>query len=173
MRAAELVKVALVASVFTVFGVGAVYAATTTVTATIKFLTDLTITPVTQPNFGYVQAATAGTYTLSATTGLVTASGVGLTEGGSPAAGNFLIKGSGNQAITVKTSAYVVNGTSTPSNATCKYGAGVETACDAGISVAAPGTSGTTLLLGLKVVTTGAADNQTETPSFTLAVTYN
>ncbi|HTK85048.1 MAG TPA: hypothetical protein VL625_08180 [Patescibacteria group bacterium] len=173
MKATEIGKIALVATAFTLFGVGAVYAATTTVTATIKFVSDLTISQVTAMNFGYVQAATAGTYTLS-TAGVVTPSGVGVTEGGPVAAGDYLISGSATQTITIKTSGYSANGgTSTPSLATCDYNSTGSQACDAGISVAAPGAAGKHVKLGLKVVTTGGADGSTDSPQFTLTVTYN
>lgn len=171
MKVAELGKIALVAAAFTLFGVGAVYAATTTVTATIKFVSDLTITLVTAPNFGYVQAATAGTYALD-TAGVVTPSGGGVLEGGTVAAGNYLIKGSASQAITINTNGYTASGASTPSAARCKYGAGAEVACT-GVAGAAPGAAGTTLLVGLTVTTTNAgADGATNTPSFTLSVVY-
>jgi hypothetical protein len=153
------------------FGISGAYASTQVVTATIKFLTHLAITTVTSPNFGYVEAATAGTYTLN-TAGLVTASGVGLKEGGVEAAGHYLIKGSTSQAINISTSGYTVSGASTPSAATCKYGAGVETACDGGIAGAAPTAGGTSVLIGLKIVTTGGVDGTTDTPSFTMAVVY-
>lgn len=171
MRAAEIGKIALVAAAFTLFGVGAVYAATTTVTATIKFVSDLTITQNTAPNLGYVQAATAGVYTLS-TAGTVTPSGGGVTQGGPAAAGNYTIRGSASQAITISTSGYTASGASTPSAATCKYGAGSEVACTS-VAGAAPTTTGTTLLVGLTVTTTNAGtDGTTNTPSFSLTVVY-
>jgi hypothetical protein len=171
MKAIEIGKIALVATAFTLFGVGAVYAATTTVTATIKFVSDLTITQVAAPNFGYVQSATAGTYVLD-TTGVVTPSGGGVTEGGPAAAGNYTIKGSASQAITINTSGYTASGASTPSAARCKYGGGSEVACTS-VAGAAPTTSGTTLLIGLTVTTTNAGtDGTTNSPSFTLSVVY-
>lgn len=171
MRAAEIGKITLVAAAFTLFGVGAAYAATTSVTATIKFVSNLTITQNTAPNFGYVQTATAGVYTLN-TSGTVTPSGGGVTQGGSPAAGNYTIAGSASQAITISTSGYTASGASTPSAATCKYGAGSEVACTS-VAGAAPGAGGTTLLVGLTVTTTNAGtDGTTNTPSFSLTVVY-
>ena len=76
-------SVALMSCAAVMFGIGGAYAATTTVTASIKFLTDLTITQVNAPNFGNVKALTAATYVLS-TAGGVTG---GTTEGGTPQAG--------------------------------------------------------------------------------------
>jgi hypothetical protein len=154
-----------------VLGAGTAWAVTT-VTATVKFVTDLSVATVTSPSFGYVQAATAGTYTLD-TGGIVTASGVGKLEGGAPAAGNFTITGSASQPINISASGYsAAGGTSTPSLATCKYNGVVVAGADCtGVGLTAPG-AGKTLLVGLKIVTTGGADGSTDSPTFNLTIVY-
>ena len=154
-----------------VLGAGAAWAATTTVTATLKFLTDLTVTTNNGPNFGYVKAATVGTYVLS-TAGVLTPSGGGVSEGGVPAAGSYTIKGSGTQLINISDGNYVAVGASTPTAGTCKYGGAASGTCNQA-GLAAPGAGGTTLLVGLTVTTSAAgADNQTDTPHFDLTIVY-
>jgi len=171
MQTKKILMTSVIVVTAALAGVGGAYAATQTVTATIKFLTDLTIAQVTAPNFGYVKAAQVGTYVLD-TTGAITPSGGGVVEGGVPAAGNYLIKGSGSQIINISTGGYTVSGASTPSAATCKYGAGAAAACTL-VGQAAPTAGGTTLLMGLQIATTAAAiDGQTDTPSLTLTVVY-
>ena len=146
--------------------------ASQSVTADISFDTPLSLTPVASIQFGTVKALQAGTYVID-TTGAVTASGGGLWLYGTPAAGNLTVAGSATQTITISTGSYVANGGVTPSAATCKYGAAVAAACDAGLSVAAPGAS-TTLLLGVQVVSDNTPTaGTTSTPSFTVTAVYN
>jgi len=153
-------------------GIGAAYAATTTVTATIKFLSDLSITVVSQPNFGYVKAGQIGTYVLDPLTGLVTASGGGVVEGGTTNAGVYTITGSASDTINISASGYTVSGASTPSAANCSYNGGAEVANCAITAGVAPG-AGKTLKVGLQIATTAAGvDNTSNTPSFTLTVVY-
>ena len=162
----------LVAGASTLFGIGGAYAAVQTVTASIKFLADLSWTQVATPNFGYVKALQAGTYALD-TAGVVTPSGGGVLMGGTPVAGNYTIKGSGTQLINVTDSNYVANGASTPSLGRCKYGLGAEVSCTAMNGLAAPTGAGTAMLVGLTVVTTAlGADNQLDSPHFDLTVVY-
>jgi hypothetical protein len=166
MKIRQLNSLILVAFVSIISGIGGAYAATQTVTATIKFLSDLTITQTTAPNFGYVKAATAATYVLS-TAGAVTG---GTSEGGAPAAGSYTLAGSATQLINISAGGYTANGASTPSLATCKYnGVAIAGADCTGAGLAASGP----LLVGLTVTTTAAgADGVTNTPSFTLTVVY-
>jgi hypothetical protein len=152
-----------------VLGAGTAWAVTT-VTSTIKFVTDLSVATVASPNLGYVKAGVTGTYALD-TTGAVTAGGTGVKEGGVPAAGHYTITGSASQAININDGNYVVSGASTPSLARCRYGAGAETSCT-NLNVAAPG-GGTALFVGLTVTTSAAgADNQTDSPKFDLTIVY-
>jgi len=169
MKPCKFRALALLVTASTLLGIGSAYAAVQTVTSTIKFFSDLSFTFVASPNLGYGKAGTAGTYILS-TAGVVT--GTGVSEGGVPAAGNYLIKGSGTQAINLTSGNPVVSGDSTPSAFTCKYGAAASGTCtQAGL--AGPGAAGTTLLIGLTVTAAGASvDGQTDTPKFDLTVVY-
>jgi hypothetical protein len=171
MKMHQLRSMALVSSAAILFGVGAANAAVQTVTSTIKFVTDIAISMNATPNFGAVKALQAGTYVLN-TAGTVTASGGGVKEGGTPAAGSYTITGSGSQAITITSGNYANSGASTPSAATCKYGTGSEVACT-NVSAAAPTTGGTVLLVGLTVTTNASgADSQIDHPAFDLTVVY-
>jgi len=171
MKTQKLRSMVLLAGAVTLFGIGAAHAAVQTVTSSIKFLADIAVSMNITPNFGSVKAGQAGTYVLS-TAGTVTASGGGVKEGGSPAAGSYTITGSSSQAINITDGNYVANGASTPSAAKCKYGAGSEVSCT-NLNVAAPGAGGTILLVGLTVTTTAlGADNQTDHPAFDLTVVY-
>ena len=172
MKFSKFRTVALLACATTLMGAGSAFALTQTVTASIKFLSDLTVTPVASPNFGYVKAGQAGVYALN-TAGTLTPSGGGVVEGGTPVVGNYLIKGSASQLINITDGNYVANGASTPSAGRGKYGAGAEVACTGMNGLAAPGAAGTTLLVGLTITTTAAGvDNQTDTPHFDLTIVY-
>jgi hypothetical protein len=171
MKPSKLRTMALLVSASTLLGIGAAYADVVSVQSSIRFLTHLAFGTISAPNFGDVQAATAGTYVLD-TSGGVTATGLGVKEGGTPAAGSYTITGSTHQAFNISAGNYSPNGgTSTPSLATCKYN---------GVAVAGADCTGTgltagaalPLLVGLTVVTTGAADNVTETPKFDLTIVY-
>jgi hypothetical protein len=154
----------------TVFGLGSAYAAVQTVTATIKFFSDITITQNAAPNFGYVKAGKAATYILS-TAGAVR--GTGIRESGTPAAGSYTISGSGSQTINISSGNFVASGDSTPSAPTCKYGGASPATCTQAGLAAPTGIWGTTLLVGLTVTTAGAAtDGQTDTPAFDLTIVY-
>jgi hypothetical protein len=157
-----------------VLGAGTAWAVTT-VTAKLTFVTDLTVTTNNGPVFGYVKAATIGTYVLS-TGGVVTPSGGGVLEGGTgvnaPAAGSYTIKGSGSQLINISDGNYQANGSSTPSAGTCKYGGAASGSCNQA-GLAAPTAVGTTLLVGLQVNTSaGGVDGTTDSPHFDLTVVY-
>ena len=162
----------LLSGALIIFGVSSSYAATTVVTATIKFFTDLTVAVVTAPNFGDVKAGQAGVYVLDPLTGLVTASGGGVTEGGVTAAGSYTIAGSTTQVINISAGGYTPSGASTPSAANCSYNSGAEVANCAITGGAAPG-AGKNLKVGLQINTTAAAtNNEVDTPSFALTVVY-
>ena len=151
---------------------GAAYAATQSVTANIKFDTPLSLTKKNDITFGTVKAAQAGTYVIS-TSNAVTPSAGGVWLYGTPAAGSITVAGSTTDTVTISTGGYTAQGGVTPSAATCKYGTGAAAACDAGISVAAPGAS-TPLLIGVQVAADGTqAAGSTATPSFTVTVVYN
>ena len=160
---------ALVAGVSTLYGLCGAYAAVLPVTSTIKFMSDITFVSTSGPNFGYVKAATVATCVLS-TAGVVTGC---TSEGGTPAAGVYTIKGSGTGLINISANGYTLNGTSTPSLATCSYNSvAVGGANCTGTGLAAPGAAGLPLLVGLTVATTGGVDGTTDSPTFNLNVVY-
>ena len=151
----------------------AAYAANTTVTSSIKFLSDLTIGTTNGPNFGDVKAATVGTYVLS-TAGIVTASGGGIIEGRTPQAGNYTITVSKGGLINIFANNYLAaGGSSTPKLATCTYkGVAVAGPDCTGTGLAPPGAS-SALVVGLTVTTTaGGLDGVTDHPTFTMNVVY-
>lgn len=147
-------------------------AATQSVTANVTFDAALTLTKVSDINFGIVKASTAGTYVIS-TAGVVTPSGGGVVVGGTPAAGNITIAGSTTQTVAISTGSYVANAGVTPSAATCAYNGGASTACDTPLTAqTAPG-AGKTLKLGVTAVSNGtSAAGTTAAPTFTVTVIY-
>jgi hypothetical protein len=152
------------------FGAGDIArAANQTVTSTIKFFSDIVITQVTPPNFGYVRAATVATCVLDPVTSAVTGCA---SEGGTPTAGSYTIAGSSTQLINISAGGYTAQGASTPSAASCAYNGGAAVPGCSISGAAAPG-AGKNLKVGLSVATTAAAtDGTTNTPSFTLTVVY-
>ena len=173
MKPCKSRTLALLVTASALLGLGTAYALPTlTVTSDIKYFSDISFTTALTPDFGYAKAATAGVYALD-TAGVLTPSGGGVIEGGTPHAGSYHIIGSGTQGITISAGNPQLNGGhSTPSAFKCKYGVAAETSC--GISVAAPGASpGTALLVGLTVTATAATlDGDHDTPSFDLTVVY-
>lgn len=165
--------IALLSAASIMIGMGSAYAATTTVTSTIKFITDLSVTEVTPPNFGYAKAGAAGTYILK-TDGTIDAASTGTPEGGTLAAGDYTITGSASQAINISVGNYVADGASTPSAATCNYNSAGEVPCtDASMTGAAAPGAGTDLKLGLTVTAAGGStDGEVDHPKMDLTVLY-
>lgn len=167
--------IALLSSASILIGIGSAYAATQTVTAHIKFVTDITVTENKYPDFGDVVAGVADTYTLS-TAGAVTAAGSGKWEGGTSQAGNYTITASAGTPMEMYVGTYTAgtNGT-TAANAICNYNAAGDAACGTSGSpdlIASPVASAT-LLIGLDATTLATStDGQTDNPSFDLHVVY-
>jgi hypothetical protein len=151
---------------------GGAYAATQSVTANMTFDTALSLTKVSDINFGLVKASTSGTYTIS-TAGVVTPSSGGVVIGGTPNAGNITIAGSTTQTVAINTGTYVADHGVTPSAATCAYNGGASTACDTPLTAqTAPG-AGKTLLLGVTAASDGTAGaGVTAAPTFIVTVVY-
>ena len=177
MKPCKFRALALLVTASALLGAGGAYAATTVVTASIKFLSDVTISALSpQPSFGNVKALTVGTYVLS-TAGTVTPSGGGVLEGGSPHAGSTTITASAGNAINIFASGYTngVTDATVPSAATCNYNGAGEVPCGTAgtpMAIAAPVASAT-MLVGLTVLTTvTATSGTTDNPSFTLNVVY-
>lgn len=175
MKAPKSARIALLTAASLIVGATTAYAATATVTSSIRFLTHITITQVTAPNFGNVSTGVVDDYTLS-TAGVVTAAGgAAHLEGGTTAAGDYTVVASTAQGINIYASGYTASGGTTPSAATCKYDAGVETSCAAvgtPLAIGSPLASAS-LKVGLTVHADGTdADGSTKTPSFTLNVVY-
>ena len=149
---------------------------TPTVSANAVFITPLAATVNNNASFGYLKAATGGTYVLS-TADVVTASAGGVTIGGTPLAASLSITGSGTQLIDViVTFGAAVSGV-TPSLPRCLYGAGSETACDVAMTgLGAPTSGGTTLLIGMKIVADGVSQPDSATPiniPIPVTISYN
>lgn len=149
---------------------GAAFAASQNFVANIAFATPLTLTKISDLDFGTVRAGQAGSYTLS-TAGTVTTVG-GEIIGGTPQAGELTIAGSLTQTININTSGLTPNSGVTPSAPTCAYDGGVEAPCTL-TNQAAPG-AGKTLLVGLTLDADGTqADGTLATPNFNVDVVYN
>jgi len=164
----------LVASAVGMAGVllslGAAYAATSPVTATIAFDTPISLTKNADISFGAVKAGVASTYTIS-TAGSVSATGGGQWLYGAKTAGNVAIAGSTFQTVNISVGGYSGNGGVTPSNAKCAYNGGGEGSCTIN-GAAAPG-AGKTLLIGVDAAADGTQiAGDTATPSFTVTVVY-
>jgi hypothetical protein len=145
-------------------------AATQSVTAHISFDTPLTLTKVSDINFGTVAAKTAATYTISTAGAVTSAAGTWLY--GTKSAGNITIAGSTSDTINISVGSYTANGGVTPANATCAYNGGSAGSCSIATGVA-PGT-GKTLLVGADAIVDGTQNGgATATPSFTVTVVYN
>ena len=154
---------------------GGAYAATQSVTASVSFDSAVTLSGLTNINFGTVQAGIVGaTYTVVASTGVVNPSngGVVISTTGQTA-GQLTIAGSSSQSIAISTGGYTANGGVTLSGATCSYNGATAVPCDTGLtSQAAPGV-GKLLKLGVAAVSDGTASaGSTATPSFTVTVVY-
>jgi len=148
------------------------FAATSVVTANISFDTPLTLTSVSQINFGTVAAKTNATYTISTTGAVTTTTGNWLY--GTKSAGSINIAGSTKDTINISVSGYTAQGGVTPAKATCSYAGGTAASCDnTQITGAAPGT-GKILLIGLDAQVDGTqAAGATATPSVVVTVAYN
>lgn len=142
--------------------------------AALTFDAPLSIDTVTPIRFGFVQASTAGNFTIDKN-GTITAGGGGVWLGGTKNAGSMRIVGSATQTITISTGSYVASGIGggvTLSAATCAYNNGVEAACSL-TTQAAPTSAGKTLVLGVRAtVNASQTGNSAATPSFTVTVTY-
>ena len=150
-------------------------AMTTTMPISIAFDSAITLTKITDVNFGIVTALQANTYKIT-TLGVVTktgGAGTGVWLGGTHTPGNYLIKGSATATINITAQNYVANNAVTPSLATCAYNGGAEVACTTLTAQLAPTAVGKTLLFGISVTASGAqAAGTTALPTFDIVVTY-
>jgi hypothetical protein len=155
---------------------GGAYAASTSVTANMAFDSALSLSGLTNINFGTVQAGIVNaTYTIAAATGVVTPGngGVVISNVGQ-SAGQLTIAGSTTQTIAISTGGYIASNGVTLSAAMCAYNGGTATACDGtGLTGQTAAGAGKTLKLGVTATDAGtAAANSTATPSFTVTVVY-
>ena len=145
------------------------WSASSVVNAHIAFDTPLSVSTVSDINFGTVQAGlgTSATYTISPTGATSNTAGAFLF--GSPLPGQVTIAGSTSQAVQINTvltpSAHV-----TLANATCKYGAAAAGSC-AISNAAAPGAA-TTMYVGVDATVAPGTPPGSETPTITITVTY-
>ena len=153
---------------------GAAFADSQLMIARASFDVPLTLVKDSDISFGILKAATSGTYVID-TNGSVSASGGGAVVGGSGVQGQVTISGSTTQTVTISTGSYAANNGVTPSSASCNYDGAPIANCDAGgAALAAPGSSGKVLKLGLTIVADGTqAAGSTAAPSFTVTVAYD
>lgn len=145
-------------------------AVTQSMTANIAFDTPLSLSKLSDINFGTVAVTTADTYTIT-TSGVVTAAGSGSRLYGAPTAGNITVAGSATQQIDISTGSYTSDGGVTLQNATCSYDGSVAGPCTISNAVG-PG-SGKTLLLGVQAVVDGTQlAGNVAAPSFTVTIAY-
>jgi hypothetical protein len=172
MKPNKLRTIALLVTASVLLGAGTAYAATQTVTSSIKYLTDLSFATVLSPNFGEVKQGVVGsTYTLS-TAGAVTPGSGGAIEGGTANAGDYTIIGSTGSVINITAGSYTKVGGSTPSAAVCKYNGGADVPGCSIVGAAAPG-AGADLKVGLTITSDGLTlDGITDSPTFVLTVLY-
>lgn len=140
----------------------------TTGNSSITFDVPITITKVSDINFGTCKTASS-VYTMS-TAGNITATGSGAYISGTKNAGNLTIGGSTTSTVTLSVGNYQANGGPTPSNAKGAYNGGGSASFP--MTVAAPG-AGKTLLLGVDLTATGSeATSTTFSPSFDVTAVY-
>jgi hypothetical protein len=153
---------------------GAAFAAGTnvsqTVTATLNFDTPLSITKVTDINFGLLAANTAGTYTIDTTGNVTATNGGSILSGLGKSAGSYTVAGSTGQTINLSYTAGTPVSGVTLLNPTCSYAGAAVTGC-AGNGLIAPGT-GKPLLVGVSAQTDNSVTGVIA-PTFTLNVFYN
>ena len=165
-------KLGLAAVTTSILVSSAAFAATQNFSAEVAFATPLTLTKVSDMDFGVVKASTAAIYTLS-TAGVVTANATGEVIGGTPNAGELDIAGSISQQIDITTDGLIADNGVTPTLPQCSYDGGAESACDALSAQAAPGL-GKPLLVGVTITADGTqADGTTASPTFNVNVVYN
>lgn len=161
-------------SVIMVFGMtlsSDAFAASQLVTSSIKF-GGAVITMVINNtlDFGAVEAGQSGDYTVS-TAGVLSYSGPGIPEGGTPSAANITISGSLTQNIGITVGNIQADNGVNLANLTCDYDSGGEGSCT--INGGSPAGSGKTLLVGGKaVVGSGQSDGTVAHPSFDVTVVY-
>jgi hypothetical protein len=143
-------------------------------TAAISFDNAVTMTLDNNLQFGTVTAANNSTYKVTAGSVFSTVSGTGTQMPGTQttAAGNVTIYGSASDTISISTGSIVNSAHVMLSAITCSYNGGAEAACSLSTQ-AAPTGAGKTLLLGVTAAVSGSPPAGTsETPSFTVTVTY-
>jgi hypothetical protein len=147
-------------------------AATQSVTANIAFDTVLSLSKVTDIDFGVVKAGVTGTHVIAPGGTTVSDTGNAVWLSGSPHGGEITITGSATQTLTISAGSFVANESVTPSVAKCTYdGGGVDADCSMATQ-AAPG-GGKTLLVGVTVTLDGSASaGDTSQPTFVITVVY-
>jgi hypothetical protein len=146
-------------------------AVTQSVTANIRFDTPLTLTKISDINFGAVPAGNASTYRISTDGTVSTVTGTGSPLFGPTAAGNITVAGSKTQLVNISVGGYTTSNGVTLSNARCVYHSGAEGSCTMS-GVAAPN-NGRTLLVGVDATADGTqAAGTSATPTLAVTVVY-
>jgi hypothetical protein len=165
----------------TVIVAGSAYATTATLTASIKFYAALTVTNPTPMNFGVVQSAVQGAYTITPA-GVLTASTTGGNTGviisGTPAAAEVDITGDAIDTVTVTVNNSVTQGSTTLGTFMCAINTpGTGSKCDGGSSTGTitvdPITAGKVYIGATASVVAGTTSGETDSPTFDVVVSYS
>lgn len=171
MRSFKSIRTAFMTAVLLVGAVSVAEAVTQSVTANIRFESPLTLTKVSDINFGTVSAGNASTYRISTAGAVSTVTGTGSALFGATAAGNITLAGSKTQQVNISVSGFTASNGVTLSNARCAYNNGAEGSCSIA-NAAAPG-NGRELLVGVDAAADGTqAAGAAATPSLTVTVVY-
>ena len=147
-------------------------AASRTLTATVSFMSSVSISKVSDMNFGTVQAQRAGIYTLN-TLGSVTTTAGGIYLAGPTSVAQAVISGSATQNINITSDNYVSDNGVNIVSLRCRYNGGVERSCNTMFNMAAPGT-GKQLLIGARIQVDGSQlPGVTANPTFDIIAIYN
>ncbi len=166
--------VSIIAGILCWLGIGLANAETQSFTTSIRFISPLTLSDATDPDFGTFETGASGRNFILGTDGSISGSDADAYIDGA-SAGSMVIHGSAVQKIDIIAQNLVDDGGISIANIICNYGGAGDTDCGTGIAAAAePTATGTSLLIGMDINTTTAhADGDTASPTFDIIVSYN
>lgn len=156
------------------FCLGTVHAETHTFTASVRFISPLTLSNTVNPDLGTFATGPSGRNYILGTDGSISGTDANDYVGGA-SAGSMIIRGSATQKIDIVAQNLTDDGGVSIANVICNYDGNGDTDCSTGITaVASPSPAGTSLLIGMDInTTTSHADGDTASPSFDIVVSYN
>lgn len=176
MKSQDSIKkiVCVISGILYWFGIGLANAETQTFTASIRFISPLTLSDVADPDFGTFETGAAGRNFILGTDGSISGTDANAYIDGA-SAGSMVIHGSASQKIDIIAQNLVDDGGISIANIICNYGDAGDMDCGTGIAaVSEPAAAGTTLLIGMNINTTTAhADGDSASPTFDIIVSYN